>query len=116
MEEKKVLELLQSSQEEGLYLDLLQQVQKDFLLANCNLKLEDAISPQKLSLLIKEKLYVLLMERFDEYLNLLYVIDVPEHTLRQIDAMDAVEVAEQVSFFVLERELKKVRSKRRYGN
>jgi hypothetical protein len=56
------------------------------------------------------------MERFDEYLNLLYVIDVPEHTLRQIDAMDAVEVAEQASFFVLERELKKVRSKRRYGN
>ncbi|WP_240042749.1 hypothetical protein [Maribacter aurantiacus] len=116
MKENKVLELLQRSQEEGLYLDLLQQLQKDFLLANCNIKLEVAISFQNLSVLVKEKLYVLLMERFDEYLNLLYVIDVPEHELRQIDAMDAVEVAEQVSFFVLERELQKVRSKRRYGN
>lgn len=116
MNENKVLELLQRSQEEGLYLDLLQQLQKDFLLANCNIKLEVAISSQNLSVLVKEKLYVLLMERFDEYLNLLYVIDVPEHELRQIDAMDAVEVAEQVSFFVLEKELQKVRSKRRYGN
>lgn len=115
MEEKDVLGLLQNSKNEGLYTFLLKQLEKDFLLANCNIKLENSIAPHDLAILVKEKLYVLLMERFDEYLDLLYIIDVSENDLRKIDAMDAVEVADQVSFLVLERELEKIRSKRRYG-
>lgn len=114
MERSGVLDLLHRSKGENLYLKLLQQLEKDFILANTMLKLDYDISPEELFVLLKEKLYVLLMERFDDYLNLLYIIDVPEKVLKEIDAMDAVEVAEKVSFLVLKREYQKVELKRRY--
>jgi len=48
---------------------------------------------------------------FTVYLNLLYVIDVPEKAFKEIAITDAVDVAEQVSFLILKRELQKVRLK-----
>lgn len=100
--------LLQYAKEEKLYQKLIRQLQKDFTLANIGIAVGTDIAPVDLNSLVHEKVYQLLMERFSEYLHLLYVIDVPEKAFKDIHVTDAVEVAEQVAFLIFKRELEKV--------
>ena len=109
------ISLLHNSQTERLYDKLVLQLEKDFLLANIHFELPKSVLPEKLPVLLHEKIYVLLMEKFSDYLNLLYVIDVPEKAFKEIQVTDAVEVAAQVSFLILKRELQKVRLKAKYS-
>ena len=74
------------------------------------------MAPEELRAILHEKIYYLIMERFADYLNLLYVVDVPEKAFKEIQVTDVVEVAEQVSFLILKRELQKVWLKERYGS
>ncbi len=106
--------LLQHANQKQFYKKLVQQLQKDFSLANIDIALDENLSPESLKTLIHEKLYHLLLERFSEYLNLLYVIDVPEKAFKDISMTDVVEVAEQVTFLILKRELEKVLWKNKY--
>ena len=55
-----------------------------------------------------------MMEHFSEYLNLLYVVDVPESQFKQIEITDAVEVADQMTFLILKREYQKVWYRNKY--
>ncbi|UJH68451.1 hypothetical protein [Allomuricauda sp. SCSIO 65647] len=109
------LELLQKAQTKQLYQGLVEQLKKDFVLAGIDFKLSSSVKPQDLLLLLKEKLYVLLLEHFDDYLNLLYVVDVPEKEFKKIDSDDIVKVAEGVAFLVLKREWQKVWSRSSFG-
>ena len=93
--------LLSKAQDLRLYDKLVVQLAKDFGLANILIELPKDIKPPALRKVLHEKVYVLLMERFSEYLNLLYVIDVPERAFKKIKVTDTVEVAEQVSFLIL---------------
>ncbi len=99
----------------GLYQKLIAQLEKDFGLANVSVNLGLGILPDDLYASLHEKVYVLLMEQFTAYLNLLYVVDVPESAFKEIHATDVVEVAEQVSFLILKRELQKVWLKEKYS-
>lgn len=110
------VELLKIAQKELLYKNLLQQIKKDFSLANVELDFPINIAPDKLKDLLREKIYFLIMERFQEYLNLLYVVDIPEKKVREIASLDAVEVSAEVCFLVLKREWEKVWYKRQYGS
>lgn len=101
-------ELLQKSKSEGLYEALVTQLNKDFARANIEFHLSSEIAPMALKKLLHEKLYVLLLERFTDYLNLMYVIDIPEKTFKNLELADAVELAEKVCFLVLAREWQKV--------
>jgi len=91
---------------------LLSQLKKDYQRANVSFPLRQIGSgdpdPRKLLQALRESLYVLLMERFDQYLNLMYAADVPEREFREVQGTDAVEVAAQVTFILLKREWKKV--------
>jgi len=107
--------LLQTAQKEQLYLKLVAQLQKDFALANIDVNLSDNLASSQLKIILHEKIYYLLLEKFQEYLNLLYVIDVPEKAFKEIHMTDAVEVAEQVTLLVLKRELHKVQLKAKYS-
>ncbi|WP_149304620.1 hypothetical protein [Pareuzebyella sediminis] len=107
--------LLKTAQENRLYAKLVAQLEKDFGLANIYIDLKEGISPDGLKSLLYEKIYVLIMERFSEYLNLLYVIDVPEKAFKEIKVTDVVEVAEQVSFLILLREMQKIFLKEKYS-
>lgn len=109
------IELLQNTQEQALYSKLVSQLQKDFVLANISIDISNDSTPDNLLTLLQEKIYYLIMERFSEYLNLLYIIDVPEKAFKNIDATDVVEVAQQVSFLILKREFQKVWSKEKYS-
>ncbi|WP_435313874.1 hypothetical protein [Cellulophaga fucicola] len=111
--------LLASVESKKLYINLVAQLQKDFGLANIEFSLLDgntSVEPQDLVAGLREKIYQLLLERFTEYLNLLYIIDVPEHIFRKIEATDAVDVADQVAFLILKREWQKVWYKNEYSS
>ncbi len=106
--------LLSEAQKEKLYIKLIEQVNKDFTLANEPVDYEMGISPINLKLALQDKIYSLIQYKFAEYLNLLYIIDVPENEIRALDGSDLTELAEQVAFLVLKREWQKVWFRNRY--
>ena len=91
-----------------LCLKLIEQINKDFHLANEEIDLSLNASPEELKAALHEKIYRLIQYKFAEYLNLLYIIDVPEDQIKKLDGSDIVELAEQVSFLILKREWMKV--------
>ncbi len=100
---------------ENLYDNLVVQLQKDFSRANIDVKITASLFAAEVEKLIQEKLYVLLLEKFDAYLNLLYVIDIPEKSMRQIKSNDIVEISKQVCLLILEREFQKVWYKNQFA-
>lgn len=100
--------LLSEAEKEALYLKLVEQLNKDFNLANEGVDFPMSISPGELKIQLHEKIYRLIQYKFAEYLNLLYIIDVSEEEIKKLDGSDLVILAEQVSFLVLKREWQKV--------
>lgn len=101
-------ELFDLAQKETLYSKLIEQINKDFNLANEPVDFPQSTTPHELKVQLHEKIYRLIQYKFAEYLNLLYIIDVPEETVKQLDGSDLVELSEQVSFLILKREWMKV--------
>ncbi|WP_298473789.1 hypothetical protein [uncultured Maribacter sp.] len=114
MKFKNIKELVGEAISEKLYINLVEQIKKDFILANIDLEISLKVEPINLIELLHEKIYVLILEKFDKYLNLLYVVDVPEKAFKEIKVTDAVDIAEQVCFLIIKRELQKVRLKEKY--
>lgn len=100
--------LLSEAQKEALYVKLVEQINKDFTFANESVDFPVAISPIDLKVQLHEKIYRLIQHKFAEYLNLLYIIDVPEDQVKRLDGSDLVELSEQVVFLILKREWQKV--------
>ena len=100
--------LLNEAQSEALYLQLIEQINKDFNLANEGIDFPLSISPEELKIQLHEKIYRMIQYKFAEYLNLLYIIDVSESEIKKLDGSDLVILAEQVSFLILKREWQKV--------
>jgi len=100
--------LFSEAENENLYLKLIEQINKDFNLANEGIDFPMSISPAELKIQLHEKIYRLIQYKFAEYLNLLYIIDVSEDEVKRMDGSDLVILAEQVSFLILKREWQKV--------
>ncbi|MHC0444187.1 hypothetical protein ACWA1F_02190 [Flavobacterium sp. 3-218] len=100
--------LLEQAQAQTLYLNLIEQINKDFNLANEGIDFPLSISPDELKIQLHEKIYRMIQYKFAEYLNLLYIIDVPEDQIKSLDGSDLVILAEQVAFLILKREWQKV--------
>ncbi|RIV73725.1 hypothetical protein [Flagellimonas aequoris] len=110
------LELLEVVQREQLYKKLLLQLKKDFDLANVPIQISMDVTPTELKSLLHEKIYFLIVEKFSEYLNLLYVVDISENEVKKIAPSDAVDVAAEVAFLLLKREWQKVWYKAKYSS
>lgn len=106
--------VLKYTQNQGLYNALVAQVNRDFTRVNLELALGQNPQPKKLQTVIREKIYLLLMERFSEYLNVMYAVDIPERAFKDLKITDTVDVADQVTFLILKRELQKVELKEKY--
>ncbi len=106
--------LLSEAQKELLYNKLVEQVNKDFVLANEPLDFSVNISPIDLKVSLQEKVYGLIQHKFAEYLNLLYIIDVPEKEIKALSGGDIFELAEQVTFLILKRQWQKVWFRNKY--
>jgi len=100
--------LLSEAEKENLYLKLIEQLNKDFNLANDAVDFPKSTSPEELKIQLHEKVYRLIQYRFAEYLNLLYIIDVPENDVKSLDGSDIAELSRQVAFLILRREWQKV--------
>ena len=107
-------DLLLEAEKENLYSKLIDQINKDFNLANEGIDFPQSTTPNELKVQLHEKIYRLIQYKFAEYLNLLYIIDVPEETIKQLDGSDLVELSEQVSFLILKREWMKVWFRNKY--
>lgn len=113
-------EWLLEVRERGLYQALLLQLKKDYERANLHFFLpvgegREPVSPGELLQGLRESLYLLQMERFDQYLNLMYAADVPEREFRSLSATDPVEAATEVAWLLLRREWQKVSLRSRLG-
>ena len=98
-----------------LYENLIGQLNKDLLLANIDVQFDKGITPEHLKSKLHETIFTLIQERFSEYLNLLYIIDVPEDKVKAIEGNDMMDISEGVAFLVLLREWQKVWIKKNYG-
>jgi len=107
-------ELITQADKENLYNKLIKQLNKDFLLANIDLDFDEDLLPTSLKFLLHETVFNLIQEKFAEYLNLLYIIDVSESKVKQLDGSDVVELSEQVTFLILQREWQKVWYRHKY--
>jgi hypothetical protein len=107
-------ELLSEAEKENLYSKLIEQINKDFNFANEAVDFPQSTTPQELKLQLHEKIYRLIQYKYAELLNLLYIIDVPEENIKQLDGSDTVELSEQISFLVLKREWMKVWFRNRF--
>ena len=100
--------LLAEAETENLYLKLIEQINKDFNLANEGIDFPLSTKPNELKVQLHEKVYRLIQYKFAEYLNLLYIIDVAENEIKRLDGSDLVALSEQVAFLILKREWQKV--------
>ena len=106
--------LIEEANQLDLYRKLVKQLNKDFLLANIDLNFHEAILPTSLKLLLHETVYKLIQEKFTEYLNLLYIVDVSEKQVKALNRNDTLKLAEDVSFLILKREWQKVWYKNKF--
>ncbi|MFM2230521.1 MAG: hypothetical protein RL607_1779 [Bacteroidota bacterium] len=100
--------LLDEATNDGLYLKLIEQINKDFNFANEPVDFHSSTSPYELKVQLHEKVFRLIQHKYAELLNLLYIIDVPENNVKQLDGTDTVELAEQIAYLILKREWMKV--------
>ena len=107
-------DLLKQASKEELYQKLIFQLNKDFLYANIELNLDEDILPSSLKLILHETIFKLIQEKFADYLNLLYIIDVSEEKIKQLNGSDTLKLSEQVAFLILKREWQKVWFRNKY--
>ncbi|GAA4800597.1 hypothetical protein [Litoribaculum gwangyangense] len=108
-------DLIEEANKLDLYKKLIVQINKDFLLANIDLDFHEDVLPSSLKLILHETIYRLIQEKFTEYLNLLYIIDVPEKAIKALDGEDILNLSENVSFLILKREWQKVWFRNKYS-
>jgi ABC-type antimicrobial peptide transport system permease subunit len=106
--------LLLEADQENLYQKLIEQINKDFNLANESIDFHYSTKPEELSIQLIEKIYRLIQYKFAEYLNLLYIIDVSEEEIKKLDGSDISQLSQQVAFLILKREWMKVWFRNRY--
>jgi len=107
-------DLIEEANQLDLYKKLVRQLNKDFLLANINLDFHEDVLPSSLKFLLHETVYKLIQEKFTDYLNLLYIIDVPEKQVKALQGEDILKLSEDVSFLILKREWQKVWFRNKY--
>ncbi|MDF1518707.1 MAG: hypothetical protein RQ864_13045 [Lutibacter sp.] len=105
---KNTEELLNAIAIEDLYVQLIAQLNKDFQLANVAGSFDFKASPAQL----KNELFAILLNlinnQYDDYLNLLYRIDVPENELAKLKNDNLTTSIEEITYLVLKREYQKV--------
>lgn len=107
-------EIINQSEGLHLYKNLILQLNKDFNRANIDTSFIKDISPSELKLKLSEVIHELLLNKYSDYLNLLYIIDVSEEKIKKIDANSTHEISEYITYFILLREWQKVWFKNKY--
>jgi hypothetical protein len=99
----------------NLYKKLIVQLNKDLLFSNIDLEFDEETLPTSLKLVLQETVFHLIQNKFSDYLNLLYQVDVSELKIRSLDGEDMIKLSEDVTFLILQREWQKVWYKAKYS-
>ncbi|WP_439153334.1 hypothetical protein [Winogradskyella sp.] len=108
-------ELISEATSLHLYNKLILQLNKDLVLANIDLEFDEETLPTSLKLVLQETVFHLIQNKFSDYLNLLYQVDVSELKIRSLDGDDVIKLSEDVTFLILQREWQKVWYKARFS-
>ncbi|MBQ0117484.1 MAG: hypothetical protein KBS98_06175 [Flavobacterium sp.] len=108
-------QLLVVAEQQQLYLQLMQQLEKDLHYACVAIDVETSLPPQELFQRLVDVVYRLIQVDFAKYLNVLYIVDVPEKEVKSLDGSDLSQLAAQVSFLILRRIWKKVWFRQAYS-
>ncbi len=109
-------ELIEQINQSELYLDLIKQLNKDFNLAGVSVKFYNDETPRIVFDQLKEIILELLQKKFDDFLHILYRIDVNEIQIKKIIEDMSGDIEEQISFIILKRVWQKVWYKKYYTN
>jgi len=110
---QNTLELLTKVEVENLYQNLIIQLNKDFQLSNLSETFVLSSTPVELKETLNKILFKLLTNNYDDYLNLMYRIDVPEKELATLKTENLETTIDQITFLILKREYQKVWFKNR---
>lgn len=105
---KNVLKLLDQIQKEDLLKRLIQQINKDAQLVGIDLDLNENSSPENLVLNLKILLMDLINNKFSDYVNFLYRIDVSEKQMLELQGLELNILTEKVAILILRKEWQKV--------
>ncbi|WP_340154138.1 hypothetical protein [uncultured Winogradskyella sp.] len=108
-------DLISEAEGLSLYKKLIVQLNKDLLYANIDLEFDEETLPTSLKFVLQESVFNLINSKFSDYLNLLYIVDVSEIKVRNLDGSDALKLSEDVTFLILQREWQKVWFKAKYS-
>jgi len=111
-----VIELLNKVEVQNLYVQLIQQLNKDFQLANIDEYFEETTPSTDLHTVLSQILLKLINNQYDDYLNLLYRVDISEVELLKVRSENLEESVQQVAFLLLKREVQKVWLRKNYSN
>ena len=109
------VELLTKLQSEDLYVKLIQQLNKDLHMSNIDFEFQETLNPSELKSSLIQFLMNLITNNYDDYLNLLYRVDVSEQSLIKLTSERLQDSIGQVAFLVLKREAQKVWLKQNFG-
>ena len=110
------VELFKKLETENLYLKLIQQLNKDFQMSNLDIIFKETMTPFDLQKTLCQVLFELINNKYDDYLNLLYRIDISEKELLKVRSEDLEASVEQVAFLILKRESQKVWLKKNFSD
>ncbi|WP_296314638.1 hypothetical protein [Winogradskyella sp. UBA3174] len=99
----------------NLYQKVILQLNKDLVYANIDLEFDEETLPTSLKLVLHEMLFQLIQNKFSDYLNLLYIVDVSEVKIKALDGNDTLKLSDDVTFLILQREWQKVLYKAKYS-
>ncbi|WP_298365689.1 hypothetical protein [uncultured Lutibacter sp.] len=111
---KNSIELIGVLESENLVVNLIQQLNKDFELANIDIQFNLELSTEKLFDHLNEVILSLLKYKYDDYLNLVYRIDVSEKELAKVGQEKFEVIVHQLVFLILKREYQKVWLRKNY--
>ncbi|MHA7055861.1 hypothetical protein ACWGOQ_0001475 [Aquimarina sp. M1] len=101
-------QLMKQLVESQLYPQLILQLQKDINRAGIDYKVFENRTPQKLFLEIEALLLEKLNNTFNDFLNLLYAVDVSENAIKNCQSDESMVIAKYATFLILKREWQKV--------
>jgi hypothetical protein len=103
-----ISELLSKAKNEDLYVKIIQQLNKDFLLANVSYSFSEKLNPLELKNDLSKILYKMITDTYDSYLNFIYRVDLSEKELAIIGGKPLEQIIEDVTYLILKREYQKV--------
>ncbi len=104
-----MIELIKYASSHQLYEDLVLQLKKDFGLANLTFDLPADCNPDELKYLLQKNIQFLIEEKFSDFLNLLYIVDLPEtYGEKNFRTSEKQNISDHYTFLILKRVWQKV--------